>query len=216
MQPAVPIGPPDAADTFDLAMDLPRCRAAAHHLADSLGLPEQWPRWLRRRYADPALPYHDAAHVGLLWLRFLAHGGAPDDRGMALAVLFHDAVYVPGGTGNEARSAALMHDAAGKGAEEEWAAEAILATVDHLNYPGRDPRVLRLLDLDLSPLAERPAVFRRNTAALRVEAATLSDAERADSLRRFRDSFLCRGPLFRSGLDVYEAPARRNLRRVGG
>ena len=109
-----------------------------------------------------------------------------------------------------------MHDAAGRGADEEWAAGAILATADHLAYAGGDPRVLRLLDLDLSPLAERPAVFRRNTAALRAEASALSDAEWADSLRRFGAGFLARVPLFRSCLDLYEAPARSNLRRVAG
>lgn len=179
-----------------------------------MGLPANWLGWLRRRYDDPALPYHCAAHVGLLWLRFLAHGGTADDRGMALAVLFHDAVYVPGRAGNEARSAAMMQQAAGPGADAEWAKGAILATADHLAYMGRDPRVLRLLDLDLTPLAEHPEAFRRNTIALRVESAHLSKAEWTGSLRRFKAGFLRRAPLFRSGLDLYEAAARRNLHQL--
>lgn len=209
----MPPAAPGVAETFDLAVDLARCRAATRELTESLGLSGHWVRWLARRYADPALPYHGAAHVGLLWLRHLLHEGVADERGMALALLFHDAVYRAGAADNEARSAALTLDAAGQDAEAKWAARAILATTDHLDYAGGDPRVLRLLDLDLTPLAERPEVFDRNTAALRIEAAYLSDAEWSDSQRRFRTSMLARAPLFRSGLDTYEMPARRNLTR---
>lgn len=207
----MPPAAPGVAETFDLAADLARCRAAAQDLTESWGLSGHWVRWLGRRYADPALPYHGGAHVGLLWLRHLLHGGAADDRGMALAILFHDAAYQAGVAGNEARSAALMLDAVQPCAEAKWAARAILATADHLGCAGDDPRVLRLLDLDLTPLAERPEVFQRNTAALRIEAAHLPDAEWADSQRRFQTRMLAGAPLFRSGLDLYEAPTRRNL-----
>ncbi len=205
-------GVPRAAETFGLAADLPRCQAAAQALLTHLALPRRWTQRLAQRYADPTLAYHSAAHVGLLWLRHLAHGGDPDDEGMALAIMFHDAVYRPGAADNEVRSVALLWDAAGHRAGADWAAEAILATADHLSYAGVDPRTLRLLDLDLTPLAERPAIFAYNTAALRTEAAHLSDAEWAASQRRFLAGLLDRAPLFRSGLgDTYEAPARRNL-----
>ena len=203
---------PQAAETFDVAADLPRCEAAAAALLTRLALPPRWTRRLRRRYADPALGYHGAAHVGLLWLRHLAHGGAADDHGTALAIMFHDAVYQPGAADNELRSAALLRDAVGPSAEVEWAAAAIVATADHLGYTGADLRMLRLLDLDLTPLAEHAAVFARNTAALRAEAGPLADASWEAGQRRFLAGLLARAPLFRSGLGaIYEAPARRNL-----
>ena len=206
---------PDVTETFDLAADLPQCRAAMQALLIQMELPKKWSNWLRRRYDDPALPYHGAAHVGLLWLRYLAHGGRQDDLGMALAVMFHDAVFVAGASDNESRSAALLRAAAGSGADADWAATAILVTTDHLDYAGGDPRTLRMLDLDLTPLAEHSAIFAQNTIVLRSEAAHLSDAEWTDGQRCFMEGMLARAPVFRSGLgDIYEAPALRNIEDV--
>ena len=71
-------------------------------------LSRRWSRWLRRRYADPTFAYHGAAHVGLLWLRHLAHGDAADDVGAALGIMFHDAVYQPGGASSKS-SGNLKH-----------------------------------------------------------------------------------------------------------
>lgn len=212
MSRATPIDVPQASETFDLAADRPRCDAAAAALLAQLMLPRRWARWLRRRYADPTFAYHGAAHVGLLWLRHLAHGGAADDLGTALAIMFHDAVYQPGAADNETRSAALLREAAGHRAEAGWAAAAILATADHLAYADADLRVLRLLDLDLTPLAEHPAIFAHNAATLRTEAARIPEPEWKAMQRRFFARMLKRAPLFRSGLGcIYEAPARRNL-----
>lgn len=212
MPPIPPAPSPDPGETFDLAADRARCRAAARALLAGLALRRPWPGRLWRRYADPALPYHDAAHIGLLWLRHLAHGGTADDRGMALAILFHDAVLTDGAPDNEIRSATLLREAVGPGGDTDgdWAAGAILATADHRGYRGSDPRVLRFLDLDLTPLAEHPTVFARNTAALRHEAG--SPDTWAARQRRFLAAMLTPGPLYRSGLaPLYDAPARRNL-----
>src|SRR3954468_18522534 len=140
--------PPAAGDTFALASDRRRCSAAMSELLRQLPLEAAWAGRLARRYRDPSLPYHGAAHVGLLWLRHIAHGGAADDIGIALAIMFHDAVYRPGQPDNEARSAELLRQAAGRGQDVEWAAQAILATADHGAYSGRDRRVAWLLDLD--------------------------------------------------------------------
>jgi predicted metal-dependent HD superfamily phosphohydrolase len=135
-----------------------------------------------------------------------------DDLGIAFAIVFHDAVYRPGERDNEARSAALLRDAVRHSAEADWANTAILATADHLAYAGTDRRVLRLLDLDLTPLAEKPAILAYNAAALRAEAGAMSDREWITGQRRFLGSMLARPLLFRSGLGgVYEAPARRNI-----
>ncbi len=165
---------------------------------------------LRRRHAEPHRAYHDAAHVGLLWLRHLMHGGDPGDRGLALAILFHDAVYEPLAKDNEARSAALLAELVP--GDTGWAQDAILATADHLAYAGDDSRVLRLLDLDLTPLAETPAVFARNTALLRREYAAVIEpvwrAGRGQVLARFAAA----DRLYRTRLaTIYEDSARANL-----
>ena len=207
-----PVTRPSLEQIFDLADDLERCTAATAMLLGRMPLSTRTIERLRRRYDDPRLPYHNAVHVGLLWLRHLAHGGDADDLGMALAILFHDAVYQPRRRDNEARSAALLRKAAGPREEVEWAAAALLATADHLGYAGSDPRVLRLLDLDLTPLAEPEPIFTRNTAALRQEAVSLTDAEWSAAQHRLLSGFAARSPLFRSGLGpFYEAAAQRNI-----
>ena len=182
-------------------------------------IPVQAAQEVRRRYAEPHRAYHDAAHVGLLWLRHLMHGGDPGDRDMALAILFHDAIYDPLAHDNEERSAALA--ATLLRGDTGWVQEAIRATADHLAYASPDCRVLRLLDLDLTPLAETPAVFERNTALLRREYAAVTEpAWRAGRLRVL-ERFAQTKRLFRTRLStIYEAPARDNLaaaiRELGG
>ena len=205
---------PAPEEAFALGADLNRCEAAMCCLLDQLPLEPVWAERLRLRYRNARLRYHGAAHVGLLWLRHVAHGGAADDLGIALAIMFHDAVYEPEQADNEVRSADLLLQAAPRCDEAGWAAQAIRATADHVGYSGGDRRVVRLLDLDLTPLAERPEIFDRNLADLQAEVAA---SRRADWTRRQRvllGRFLERAPLFRSELgEVYEGSARHNLER---
>jgi predicted metal-dependent HD superfamily phosphohydrolase len=201
-------GQPDAA--FALAADLDQCRAGFGALLARADLPAAAAAELRRRHAEPHRAYHDAAHVGLLWLRHLLHGGDPGDRDLALAILFHDAVYDPMAKDNEEASAALL--AAMVPRDTAWAQDAIRATADHLAYAGTDCRVLRLLDLDLTPLAETPEVFARNTGFLRREYAAIDEARwragRGAVLARFVEA----PAIFRTRLaPTYEAQARENL-----
>jgi predicted metal-dependent HD superfamily phosphohydrolase len=193
-----------------LAEDLDQCRAGFGALLARADLPAAVATDLRRRHAEPHRAYHDAAHAGLLWLRHLLHGGDPADRDLALAILFHDAVHEPGAPDNEDRSAALL--AAAVPGDTGWAQQAIRATADHLGYAGADCRVLRLLDLDLTPLAESPAVFARNTGFLRREYAAASEQAWRAGRCRVLEGFLAAPAIFRTRLGgVYEQPARDNL-----
>ena len=198
------------AASFALAADLTQCRAGFGALLARADVSPAAAAELTRRYGEPHRAYHDAAHVGLLWLRHLLHGGDAGDRDLALAILFHDAVYDPLAKDNEDRSAALL--AALVPGDTGWAQAAIRATADHLGHEGTDCRVLRLLDLDLTPLAERPDVLARNGAALRREYAAVPEAAwragRSAVLARFAEA----KTLFRTRLAaIYEAPARANL-----
>ena len=200
--------PLDAA--FALAVDREQGRAGFGALLARADLSAAAAAELRHRYDEPQRAYHDAAHVGLMWLRHLMHGGDPGDRDMALAILFHDAVYEPLAQDNEARSAALAAELV-RG-DTGWVQGAIRATADHLAYPGQDCRVQRLLDLDLTPLAEMPAVFERNTALLRHEYAAVPEPAWRAGRRRVLERFAQAKRLFRTRLStIYEAPARDNL-----
>lgn len=196
--------------TFAMAVDREQGRAGFGALLARADLSAAAGAELRHRYAEPHRAYHDAAHVGLLWLRHLMHGGDPGDRDMALAILFHDAVYEPLAQDNEAQSAALAAQLV-RG-DTGWVQAAILATADHLAYAGADCRMLRLLDLDLTPLAETPEVFARNTALLRREYAAVAEPAWRAGRGRVLARFLAAKPLFRTRLSaIYEAPARANL-----
>lgn len=201
---------PHAEAALALAIDRDQCRAGFGALLARADLPDAVATGLLHRYGDPHRAYHDAAHVGLLWLRHLMHGGDPGDRDMALAILFHDAVYEPLAKDNEARSAALLAELVPDAAD--WVRGAILATADHLADPGGDCRVLRLLDLDLTPLAERPEIFARNTALLRQEYAAVAEPDWRAGRSRLLARFAAAERLYRTRLSaIYEAPARANL-----
>lgn len=202
---------PDALDpAFALAVDREQGRAGFGALLARADLSATAAAELRCRYDEPHRAYHDAAHVGLMWLRHLMHGGDPGDRDMALAILFHDVVYEPLAHDNEARSAALAAQLV-RG-DTEWVQAAIRATADHVAYAGPDCRVMRLLDLDLTPLAETPPVFARNTALLRHEYGTVAEPDWRAGRGRVLARFLAAKRLFRTRLAaIYEAPARANL-----
>jgi predicted metal-dependent HD superfamily phosphohydrolase len=193
-----------------LAEDLDQCRAGFGALLARADLPAVAAAELRRRYDEPHRAYHDDAHVGLMWLRHLLHGGDPGDRDLALAILFHDVVYDPMATDNEERSAALL--AALVPGDTAWAQAAIRATADHMAYDGLDCRVRRLLDLDLTPLAELPAVFARNTGFLRREYAAVEEPRWRVGRGAVLARFLAAPAIFRTRLaPCYEARARENL-----
>lgn len=198
------------AASFALAADLAQCRAGFGALLARADLPPAAASEIARRHAEPHRAYHDAAHVGLLWLRHLLHGGDAGDRDLALAILFHDAVYDPLARDNEEKSAALL--ARLVPGDTAWAQAAIRATADHLGYAGQDARVLWLLDLDLTPLAERAEVFARNAAALRREYAAVPEAAWRTGRCRVLEGFAQAPALFRTRLGaIYEAPARANI-----
>ncbi|MBW6401218.1 hypothetical protein KPL78_25395 [Roseomonas sp. HJA6] len=200
----------DATASLALAVNLDQCRAGFGALLTRADLPATAAAEVAKRYAEPHRAYHDTAHVGLLWLRHLMHGGDAGDRGLALAILFHDAIYDPTARDNEARSAALLGRVVP--GDTGWAQQAILATADHLAYAGVDCRIARLLDLDLTPLAEAPEVFARNSRMLRREYAAVSEPAWRAGRRVMLQRFEAAEPLFRTRLGaIYETPARANL-----
>lgn len=170
-------------------------------------------RALRQRLAEPGRHYHGSAHVALLWRRHRRFGAGsflvrpPWDQMIACAIAFHDAVYDVWRADNEERSALLWRRHAGRmtAPQRRWVEATVRATADHLGLgalrgtrgPARLARAW-LLDLDLTPLGERPSEFARNTRRLRREFAHVPeptwDAGRLAFLRR-----LSAGPsLFRT------------------
>lgn len=199
-----------------LAADTARCEAGFGALIARADIPARAVEELRRRLAEPHRAHYGTAHLGLLWLRHLMHGGDAGDRNLALAILFHHAVHDPMAQDNASRSAALL--AALVPGETGWAQAAIRATADigataeHAGAAGRDGRMLWLLDLLLTPLAERPDIYQRNTALIRRACAQQPEAEWREGRRRQLARLIAARPLFRTRLGtIYEAAARENL-----
>lgn len=112
-------------------------------------------------YDEPHRRYHNRVHLREMFECALEHGLALTPA-QILAVLFHDAIYVPGAArgSNEAMSAQLLrvycHELPAEVVEDACA--IILDTADHLaRSPGAEP----VLDLDLMRLAAEPAAFER-------------------------------------------------------
>ena len=131
-----------------------------------------------------------------------------------LALLFHDAVYEPLATDNEARSAALLEEACGASFDRPTVLRAkgfVLATRHRACAATFAEGVV--LDADLSVLGASPEAFAAYERGVREEYGALDDVTFAEGRRRFLAAMLARPTLFSTpaGRDAWEATARRNL-----
>ena len=168
------------------------------------------------RYGERHRAYHDLGHV----LACLGH--AAEVRGrlehpgcVELALWFHDAVYDPRGSDNEARSAELASRLLAGAASEEvlsHVGELVLATRHPSRPEAHDAR--HVVDVDLAILGAPLDAFEAYERAIRREyrwvPAPIYRRERARVLR----SLLDLRPLFLTThfADRFEEAARANLR----
>ena len=204
----------------------------ADALFSALPIPEMAKQDLARRMAEPSRHYHARNHIELLWRRHRRFGpeadlGSRHQPLIAMAIAFHDAVYVGGAADNEARSAALWLEVSANGTvcaemDRIWVADTILATADHLRDGARldlaDSRSRArqwVLDLDLTPLGDEPAVFDANMDDLAAELPDMPIAERKASLLAALGRFATAQPLYRCAVlrAAFEASAQNNLAR---
>ena len=175
---------------------------------------------LEAAYSEPHRRYHTLAHVQAC-LDLLA--GRTDlttaeRRMLAWAIWFHDAVYDPRASDNEARSAALgLRDLPALGAAPEEAAEVarlVRLTAGHEVAP--DDRLGAILvSIDLAVLGAPPAAYDAYARAVREEYAFVPD----EAWRRGRAAVLQRflaAPVIYPDPELRQAregPARANLER---
>ena len=176
---------------------------------------------LQARYAEPQRHYHTWDHIQALlgWFgQRRAH--LTDPAAVELAILFHDAVYDPARSDNEAESARLLMDADLPGLDDAVRARAVRmieATARHEIRDGLDPAdqgdMAEFLDMDLSILGARPEVFDAYEQAIRREYAFVPEPLFREARRGILERFLERERLYFSdwGRDRFEATARANL-----
>jgi predicted metal-dependent HD superfamily phosphohydrolase len=171
-------------------------------------------------YAEPHRRYHKRRHIEscLDLLDDWPGLSADERRRLEWAIWWHDAVYDPRASDNEARSAELACrelPALGASTEDvEEVARLIRLTAGH-SVPEGDRLGAILVSIDLSILAARPADYDAYAEAVRQEYAHVPDAQwtsgRAAVLQRFLDApVIFPDPEFRA---AWEAQARANLAR---
>jgi predicted metal-dependent HD superfamily phosphohydrolase len=149
-----------AADSGGQAVDPDALHPALAALR-AAGMPAQRIAQVLAFYDEPHRAYHSRVHVREMLDQAVAHGLSLS-AAQAMAVLFHDVVYVPGAPrgSNEAMSAQLLRVyAAGVDPQVvETAFQIVIETSDHI---ARHPESATVLDLDLLRLAAPREAFVR-------------------------------------------------------
>jgi predicted metal-dependent HD superfamily phosphohydrolase len=168
-------------------------------------------------YAEPARHYHTLQHLDEcldLFERVAPLAAQPGEA--ALALWFHDAVYVPLAKDNEARSADWAGEAlraAGASATViERIAALIMATAHHEAPVGSDARLV--IDIDLAILGSAPARFAEYEQQIRSEYTAVPADLYAEKRREVLAGFLARPVIYATPAlhAQLEEQARMNLR----
>ena len=202
-------------------------------LFSSLAISDLAKRDLEQRMSESTRHYHTLHHLDLLWARHRQYGEAEGvtsgalDGLIALAIAYHDAVYVGGRANNEEASADLWLEVSATASslsecDRKWVADTIRATANHVSagkdVDCADPRAHArqwVIDLDLTPLGECPATFDHNMLLLGAEVPHLSEPQRHASLLAAIRHFASARQLYRCSTiaEAFEAAARSNFRR---
>jgi predicted metal-dependent HD superfamily phosphohydrolase len=167
-------------------------------------------------HRSPTRRYHTFEHVAevLAWVDAIG-APTPTDPALELACWLHDIIYDTSRTDNEQASAAWASEHLPPlGADPDTVSRAtrlIAGTAAHDPDPHDGPAIM-LCDADLAILGSPPRRYERYAADVRIEYASLDDAQWHDGRRRVLEGFLARSTLYRSPLmRPMDSRARRNI-----
>jgi len=183
-------------------------------------LPSEVVHDLGRRYAEPHRAYHTDDHIAEVLRLFdwaAERTGWCEPVDVYLAIVFHDVIYDPLASDNEARSAAFARDTIGASARTQAliALTARHATLSVADVEG-DSDAAQFLDCDIAILGAPPERFDAYDATIAAEYCTVP----TDMFRAGRGAFLrtllARPRIFLSELFHAELDdhARANLNRT--
>lgn len=160
--------------------------------------------------------YHNLDHVEHCLAEFdaaAAKTAQPDQ--VETAIWFHDVIYVPNASDNEARSAALFREAA-RGAADCGFTDAVVALIlvtTHRHTP-TDPDQQLLCDIDLASFGATWERYIKDSTGLREE-STYSARDYIIRQRAFLQRLLDRPRIFITDFFYarYESRARANIHR---
>ena len=173
----------------------------------------------RAAYDSPGRHYHAWSHIEACLAQY-ARFGFEHPRVVLLALLFHDAVYVPGRPDNEACSAEWADALIGKltdliAAERQEVVELIRHTASHHADTVLSEDARKFIDIDLSVLGATESVYRGYAEGVRREycPAVVSEAEFIAGRGAFLRKLLQAPHIFLTAQmrSEREAAARRNI-----
>jgi predicted metal-dependent HD superfamily phosphohydrolase len=171
-----------------------------------------------RRWQEPHRSYHSLAHLRDCLARLDEAFATGTDRDLAEAALwYHDVVYQPEASDNEARSAELARaDLLEGGVMKEIADEVarLVRVTDHTVAPV-DPVAALVCDVDLSILGRPADEFAEYEQRIRQEYHHVPESLYRVGRSRVLTHLSARKPLYLTShfRSRFEAPARRNLAR---
>jgi predicted metal-dependent HD superfamily phosphohydrolase len=171
-----------------------------------------------RRWTEPHRRYHGLEHLLDCLARLDESPIAGEERDLAEAALwYHDVVYRPGASDNEARSAVLARAALVEGGVPQSTANEVARLVrltDHVALP-EDPVGELVCDVDLSILGRPAREFEEYEQRIREEYRQVPEPLYRAGRARVLAKLLARDPIFRTDYfrRRYEDSARHNLRR---
>lgn len=173
---------------------------------------------LRHRYSESHRAYHTLHHLSeCLQLLELARGGNRSGAEIEIALWFHDAIYDPRRSDNEARSAEWARRElrrAGASIELQDRIGALVMVTAHEGAPQTDDEAL-MSDIDLAILGSGPARFDEYEQQVRTEYQHVPLKLYRAGRRKLLADFLARPQIYftESFREQREDSARRNLQR---
>ena len=167
---------------------------------------------LRDRYSERHRHYHNLSHIEKMLYWF--DSSPSTDEATELAIWFHDIVYDPLDSHNEAQSARLFESCLGAEVGRtlsETVARLIVAT-DPTRARTGEPDEDLLIDIDLSILGSPPDDYDAYRMAIRREYSHVPDPDFAAGRKTILQAFLSRRIYATDFLGHLEEPARINLR----
>lgn len=174
---------------------------------------------LMAAYSEPGRAYHNAAHIrDCLAELDLNRGLAQYPDEVEAALWFHDAVYVPGATDNEVRSAELARRRLSEAAVPPEVTDRIAALVLATRHdaPTGVPDQQLICDIDLSILGREPEIFDQYERRIRREYSWVPKPLYRRERFSLLSEFLGRQSIYQTDRfrRNYEASARANLKRL--
>jgi predicted metal-dependent HD superfamily phosphohydrolase len=176
---------------------------------------------VREAYNTPSRFYHTWQHITAC-LDVFAVRSFDNPRTVLLALLFHDAIYVPGRKDNEAKSAELAEQLIAQYSnvpieERQKIARLILLTANHhAQNHNLSADEAKLIDIDLSILGAEWSVYERYAQDVRREFCPAVTSEFRFRVGRiaFLKSVLRQPKIFlTSSMQNHEDPARANMKK---